>query len=296
MNNSYTEQEFERSKNLKALGLTATICAILILLTFLISWTAPQVPQPLADNGIEVNLGNVDEGAGDIAPQIPGEMSSADETNYAPPKAIASPAEPEETKEVAENTDRDVPEIRTSPKPKKAPKVIAELPKETRKVIEPVVTATPAPPKPKAVYKGGTTPNNSGGNGGDTYNGVRNQGIAGGKGDQGKPNGNPASDSYSGNGGTGKGGVSIRSGLSGRRFTHLPSFTDEFNENAKVAVDITVNAAGTVINAAINPRGTTTTNGNIKGIALSKARQLKLNAGSSDEQIGTIVFDFKLRG
>ena len=125
---------------------------------------------------------------------------------------------------------------------------------------------------------------------------MRNQGIAGGKGDQGKPNGNPASDSYTGNGGTGKGGVSIRSGLSGRRFTHLPSFTDEFNENAKVAVDITVNQSGNVIDATINPRGTTTTDQNIRGIALSKAKQLKLNAGTADEQTGTIVFDFKLRG
>ena len=159
-----------------------------------------------------------------------------------------------------------------------------------------MIAAAPAPPKPKALYKGGTTANNAGGNGGDTYNGVRNQGITGGKGDQGKPNGNPASDSYTGNGGTGKGGVSIRSGLSGRRFTRLPSFTDEFNDNAKVAVDITVNAAGNITNAVVNPRGTTTTNRNILNIAVTKARQLKLNAGSADEQTGTIVFDFKLRG
>ena len=292
---SYAEQEFERSKNRKALGITLGICLAIILLMFLVSWTAPQIPQPLVDNGIEVNLGNVDEGLGDVAPQIPGEMSKDEETDVQPVKTSAAREEPEESKEVAENTERDAPEVRTSPKPKTEPKEPKELPKAKPKEKAPVVAAVPAPPKPKAVYKGGATQNNSGGNGADSYNGVRNQGIAGGKGDQGKPNGNPASDSYTGNGGTGKGGVSIRSGLSGRRFTHLPSFTDDFNENAKVAVDITVNESGAVTSAAINPRGTTTTNGGIRGIALSKAKQLKLNSGSS-EQTGTIVFDFKLRG
>ena len=296
MKTSYTEQEFERSKNRKAFGITLAICLALFLLMFLLSWTVPQVPQPVVDNGIEVNLGNVDAGLGDVAPQIPGEMSAAEENNVQPPKATAAPAEPEETKEVADNNEKDAPEIHTSPKPKKELKPAAVLPKTTTKEKKQEVVATPAPPKPKALYKGGASQNNSGGNGADSYNGVKNQGIAGGKGDQGKPNGNPASDGYTGNGGTGKGGVSIRSGLSGRRFTRLPSFTDEFNENAKVAVDITVNADGSVINASINPRGTTTTSQSIRGIALSKARQLKLNAGKADEQTGTIVFDFKLRG
>jgi hypothetical protein len=142
-------------------------------------------------------------------------------------------------------------------------------------------------------YSGGT---GSGGNNGDTYNGVKNQGVAGGTGDQGKPNGNPNSDSYTGNGGTGNSGVTIKSGLSGRRFAKLPSFEDEFNEPAKVAVDIMVDKNGNVTSAIVNPRGTTTTNSSIRNIALRKARELKLNAGSEDEQAGTIVFNFKLRG
>ncbi len=57
-----------------------------------------------------------------------------------------------------------------------------------------------------------------------------------------------------------------------------------------------VDKNGNVTAASVNPRGTTTTNQNIKSIAITKARQLKLNAGSADEQTGTIVFDFKLRG
>lgn len=290
-------QEFERKKNRQALGLTAVVLGLLFLLMFLVSWTLPQTPPPIADEGIEVNLGNSDQGMGDVAPQVPGEMSKAEETNYEPPKASAARDEPDETKDVAENNEADAPVVRTSPKPKDKPKPEAVLPKTPRKTeAQPVVQPTPKPPKPKAVYNGGTADSKSGGNGADSYNGVKNQGIAGGKGDQGKPNGNPNSDSYTGNGGSGKSGVSIRSGLSGRRFTKLPSFTDDFNDNAKVAVDITVDRNGNVTDAKINPRGTTTTNANIRGIAQSKAKQLKLNAGSEDGQTGTIVFDFKLRG
>ena len=91
------------------------------------------------------------------------------------------------------------------------------------------------------------------------------------------------------------GGVEIRSGLDGRRITRLPSFEDDFNENAKVAVNITVDASGTVIAASINPRGTTTTNSTIRNIALRKARTLKLSSGNSGDQSGTLIFNFKLR-
>jgi len=46
----------------------------------------------------------------------------------------------------------------------------------------------------------------------------------------------------------------------------------------------------------VNPKGTTTTNPSIRNIALKKAKTLKLNAGSESEQVGTLVFSFKLRG
>ncbi|MBN9295948.1 MAG: hypothetical protein J0I41_03005 [Filimonas sp.] len=286
--------DFEKEKNIKALGITAGVCAALFLILFLVSWTLPQVQPPQADEGIEVNLGNSDQGLGDVAPAIPGEPSDAKETTIDPPPTSQAAAAPEEVKPVEENNDPSATAIATpekkSPKPKPDHTKTTEV---KNKKPAPVTNPTPAPPKPKALYAGGKN-TGQGGNNADSYNGVRNQGIAGGNGDQGKPNGNPNSDSYTGNGGTGKSGVSIRSGLQGRRFTKMPSFEDDFNENAKVAVDINVDAAGKVLSAVINPRGTTTTNSNIKAIAQRKALQLKFNAGSG-EQTGTIVFDFKLR-
>ena len=285
---------FEKEKNIKALSYTASVCALVFIVFFFVQWQLPVIPPPPVEEGIEVNLGNSDEGLGDIAPMIPGEQSSEAENNFNPPPTSQAKAE-EQNITGDENEADDVPVVNNTPKPANRPLVNNNPVNRPRTNATPVTNPTPVPPSPKAVYRGGTK-QGPGGNNADSYNGVRNQGIAGGTGDQGNPNGNPNSDSYVGNASSGSSGVRIRSGLSGRRFTRLPSFQDEFNENAKVAVDILVDKSGNVVSAVVNPRGTTTTNANIRSIATRKARQLKLNAGSDDEQAGTILFDFKLRG
>ncbi|WP_162923511.1 hypothetical protein [Arachidicoccus soli] len=288
----------EKSKNFKALGYTAITCIIVVAFLILVSWTLPPPAPPVVDNGIEVNLGNSDQGLGNIAPQLPGEASAADEKQTDnPPPTVASKEAPQEYKEVAENNANDVPVIKTSPTPKKIKEIHPRAIEKTvaKRETKRTINKTPAPPTPKAIYKGGTN-KGTGGNNADSYNGVRNQGIAGGNGDQGKINGDPNSDNYNGNGGSGTSGVSIRSGLGGRHFIGGRSFQSKFNENAKVAVDILVNKAGHVTSANINPRGTTTTNSTILGIALRKARELKFNASDVETQTGTIVFNFKLNG
>ena len=103
------------------------------------------------------------------------------------------------------------------------------------------------------MYKGG---NGNGGNGATEDNGYRNQGYKPGNGDAGSPDGNP--DAY-GNSPGGRSGVSVVRGLSGQKTDSFPNMTDDFNENAKVYVDIKVNGAGKVADAGI-ARGTTTSN------------------------------------
>jgi hypothetical protein len=290
--------DFEKEKNIKASLITLVICAALFLLFFMLQWSLPQIPQPDFGEGIEVNLGNSETGLGDIAPQIPGAPSETQDANT-PSKSTPTTDQPNITGD--ENEADDAPVVnKTINKPVTKP-LSENKPAITKPTNNTVSNPTPPVPKPKAVFQGGTSTTTSGNNA-DSYNGVKNQGIAGGKGDQGNPNGNPNSDSYkgnaaSGNGGSGgSGGVSIRSGLTGRSFRSIPSFEDDFNENAKVAVDITVDKSGNVTMAVVNPRGTTTTNQNIRNIALRKARSLKLNAGNADEQTGTLVFSFKLKG
>lgn len=287
---------FERNKNLKASVITVMVCAGLFLLFFFLQWTLPQIPPPVLDEGIEVNLGNSETGSGDIAPQMQGNPSVSQDIKSTLPPA-SNPVTQQQNITAAENTNENDEAVSTAVKRSAITKPFIEnnTPKIKRITKTTVVNTKPAPPRPKALFKGGTS-TTTGGNGADSYNSIRDQGIAGGKGDQGNPNGNPNSDSYTGNAGAGHSGVSIRSGLNGRRFTKFPSFEDDFNEPAKVAVDITVDKNGRVTAAAINPRGTTTTNQNIRAIALRKAKQLKLNAGTEDTQTGTIVFDFKLHG
>src|SRR5262249_38359878 len=138
----------------------------------------------------------------------------------------------------------------------------------------PVSNPIPAPPKPKAIFKG-VSGTGTGGNEAESYKKGGNQGIAGGIGDQGKPGGDPNSTNYEGNGGSGKSGVSISRGLSGRHITTFPSFEDDFNQNAHIAVDIRVDASGKVISAAYQPYGSNASAANLKEIALRKAMQLK---------------------
>ncbi len=290
---------FEKEKNIRASVYTLGICILLFLLFFFLQWTLPQIPPPDFGEGIEVNLGNSETGSGSIAPQIPGEPSVTEEKRTAPPPTVTQAvAQPKINTD--EYADGDAPAVNKTTKTVVKP-VIDPAVMTKKKTPDIVNNPVKADPKPKAVFKGGVSTTASG-NRADSYNGVKDQGIAGGKGDQGNPNGNPNSDSYkgnasSGNGGSGgKGGVSIRSGLNGRNIIHYPTFEDDFNENAKVAVDITVDKEGNVTRAMVNQKGTTTTNHGIWDIALRKARSLKLNGGNTDEQTGTLVFNFKLRG
>ena len=167
-------------------------------------------------------------------------------------------------------------------------KPITKPPKNTQPVVQP----TPAPPKPKAVFHG-VNGTDKGGNDADNYKPGGNQGIAGGHGDQGKPGGDPNSNNYTG-GGHGNSGVSISRGLTGRKITGLPSFTDDFNDNAKVAMDIHVDASGHVISAEYQPRGSTTSDASMIAIAKRKASQIKFNT-TGDESVGTIIFNFRLK-
>src|SRR5688500_13230887 len=58
--------ESERRK--KALLYTAVICGILLLMFFLISWKIMPPSPPPPEQLIEVNLGNMEEGEGDVQP------------------------------------------------------------------------------------------------------------------------------------------------------------------------------------------------------------------------------------
>lgn len=285
---------FESQKNIKASGYTLGICAVLLLLFFYLSWSNPVETPPVVEDGIEVNLGNSDQGMGTDQPYLPGQPSAQDKEKYTPPKQAVVEREPVKNVETDDNSKEDAPVIKkapvTKPDAKKIPdKEIVKV--KAKPVKQPETLPTPPKPRPKAVFHG-VNGTGTGGNDADDYKPGGNQGIAGGRGDQGAPGGNPNSNNYTG-GGRGNSGVSISRGLQGRHITGFPSFTDDFNENAKVAVDIHVDANGNVVDADYQPRGSTTSDGSMKAIALRKAKMVKFN-GSGDESVGTIIFNFKI--
>lgn len=281
-----THTHFEQQKNVKALGITVLITGAICLIFFLISWTLPQLPPEPLNEGVEVNFGNIDEGLGDIAPAVPGELSVAKQSNYNPSPSIKAVAETQ--KEVAENNEADATSIISSAKPEKKLKPVLPTNNNTtakNTTVLPVVK--PVPPKPKAVYAGEKN-TSSGGNNSDSYNN-RNQGVAGGNGDQGKPSGNPNSDSYNGSGGTGTGGVSISDGLAGRKLAGSTRFQDEYRYGGKVLVNVIVDETGTVKNAKLKLGSAFA---DINSIAIKRAYQLKFTKGS-ETQTGTVTILFQ---
>lgn len=290
-------QESESKKNVQAGSYTALVCGLMLVIFFFVKWGMPPLPPPPIEEGLEVNLGNSDIGSGNDQPFEPGSPAPASEqTAYVPPKA--EPAK-EDVKDIeTDDKDVDAPEIKKPPVVKpEATKVPEKEVVKSKPVKNPVPVENPAPPAPKAkaVFKG-VNGNGTGGNEASTYKKGVGEGIAGGKGDQGRPGGDPDSKNYTG-GGKGKSGIEIKN-LNGRYVARAYSYTDEFNENATVAVDLKVDQSGNVTSATYQPRGSTTSDSFFKQKAVEIVKKSKFNANPNgpEEQAGTVLVRFKIRG
>ncbi len=285
--NYYTTMaaSFEREKNKQASFITAGIALAMILTFIFLKWPLPALNLTTPEDFMEVNIGTDDFGSGKDQPLLPGEPAAARQIAYNPPQPIR--AQKDNVKDIETNDkDKDAPEI-------KRPSVVkpnATNVNNDNKVVKtnPVATpvVTPAPPRPKAVLGKTTGGNGNGGNGADTYQKGSGEGITGGNGDQGKPGGVPGSPNY--NGPRKNFGVRVLQ-ISNQ------SFEDEFNENAKVAMDVVADANGKVTGATYQARGSTTTNRNLVDIARRRAFELKLGSSDGGQQ-GTVIFNFKLKG
>ena len=293
MEDKAIDNSFESKKNRKAFFYTVFIVGLLLIITIFYTWPLQIPPVPAIQDLIDVNLGNEVEGKGSIQPLVKGERASDNQSIESHQK----------TMRITETPTRNIEADNKSDDKESVPVVKAEKPKEDAKEINktrsektpkkinpsPVLNPAPAPPKPKLpLYKGS---NGNEGNGATGDNGYRNQGYKSGNGDAGNSDGKP--DAY-GNAPEGKSVVSVVRGLSGRRPIRFPSMTDDFNENAKIYVDIKVDASGKVIQAGIS-RGTTTSNSSLRDIAIEKAKQLKFPLSQNDVESGTILFVFVLK-
>ena len=207
---------FEQQKNIKASIYTALICAVLVMLFVVLQWQqSPPTIIPPAPTYMEVNLGNSETGAGDIAPK----SKEAPAPSVGASKQVKTSAANNNIKVNANSNDPNDEAIKTA---------------KTTKLVK--NTPLPPAPKPKALmgkYAGG---NGKGGNNQDSYNNVKDQGITGGKGDQGVANGSINGKSY-----TGAGGPFVTKG--DRRITKIYSFNGDV-EPATIYAEIEVNTAG----------------------------------------------------
>jgi hypothetical protein len=256
---------FEQEKNIKAAVYTGLICLGLSMIFFVLKWhePPPTVVPPLPEY-MEVNLGNSNTGAGEI-----------------PPKSKAAPApEQSATSKSTKLASSEASKINAVSNDANDEAVRSGKVKNTTKN-----NPAPIPAKPKALmgkYAGG---NGAGGNNQDSYNAVKDQGIAGGKGDQGVANGSIDGKSY-----TGSGGPFVTKG--DRRVTKSYSFNGDVPP-ATIYAEIEVNPNGVGRFIQIT-RGSSSNDSKYKSAI--KEYLTKINFNSADHSsIVTVKFKFDLQ-
>lgn len=282
----------ETQNNVKAGVITIITHAVLFLILFLIPVAMTSVTPPIttADEGIEVNLGNSDIGFGDVQPLVPGEPAPDAQQQQSPPQQQVQQPTDDVEKETSERDEADAPEINKPEKKVTTPVKNTPVTNTTVTTKKPatttVVNPTPAPPKPKAVYTGGS---GTGGNNSDTYNNSRNQGIAGGNGDQGKPNGSATSDNYKGNGGGGSGGPRVTSGS--RKIVKYYSFEGDLEKATIYAiVKVSPDGKGSFVGFGKN----STSRSQAYATAISNyLRNIQFDK-TGEESTVTVQFNFKV--
>ena len=233
---------------------TIAIHALAVLILFLMAFRTP-LPLP-GEEGVEVDLGMMDQGMGNIQPEKP-----------AIPQASQPEQQPNKSKEdIATQNDDEAPALE---KPKNT------KPKQEKPAEEPKPTVNQ-----RALFKGSSDPQAGG-----------SEGVTGQPGDQGKPNGLAGIKQYEGNGGKGNGpGYSL--GGRGAKSLHRPN--DDFSEEGIIVVDIWVNRAGKVVRAEVATKGTTLINSEMRQKAIQSALRSAFasDPDAPEEQHGTITYTF----
>ena len=256
---------FEQEKNIKAAVYTGLICLGLSLIFFVFKWQepAPTIVPPLPEY-MEVNLGNSNTGAGTI-----------------PPMSKEAPA-PEQgaTSISAKVASSEASKINTTSNDVNDEAVRSGKVKNTTK-NNPV----PIPAKPKALMGKYTGGNGAGGNNQDSYNAVKDQGIAGGKGDQGVANGSINGKAY-----TGSGGPFVTKG--DRSVTKSYSFNGDVPP-ATIYAEIEVNPNGVGRFIQIT-RGSSSNDSKYKRAIVDYLTKISFNA-TDHSSIVTVKFKFDLQ-
>lgn len=272
---------FEAEKNQKAFLYTGIVCIILFAIA-LYKWPVFAGAPPQVEDLIEVNLGNFDEGIGDVQPLIKGEKAPDQESADQQMTANNTPPKEEAVKD--DNEDEDAAPVTKTEKP--ITKTETVTPKQQTVVTKPtaVVTPTPKPQKPKiAGYSG---PANGTGNGATEDNGYKYQGNnPNGRGDNGNPNGHP--DSYGKNPGGKVGGLRVSKG--DRQIINNYIFSGDFEKaTINAIIKVSPDGVGTYVG---RDKGSTSTDSKYTNAIIRYLPNVKFNK-ADHESIVTVPFNF----
>lgn len=255
--------------NIKALSWTVGVHVVLLLLFFLWRYTIPVVTTDLG-NGLEVNLGNSDNGSGDDQP-----MSKESPAAYSASVVYKNAEAKSPVKEMMHSDASDAPSVND---PGKEKPVNSNTPTKKN-------TVTPAP-TPKSVYMGDQ--NGKGGNNAQQNKPGISEGNTTGPGDRGVPGGTPGAANYTGTPGTG----GIGHTLTGRDI-NPKKVEAEFKEGGKVVIHVTVDRDGNIVNKYVK----SSSSPELTRIAMDKLSKAKFSksTGSEPQQFGDVTIIFKAR-
>ena len=286
--------QYDNTRRRKAFLYTALICSLLLIAFIFINWKVLPPAPPVILQQIEINLGNNNEGFGDIQPLVKGEPT---------PEPIAAEPVVKNAAEQVENNESTIIPDDNAPldaAPVEKP-VIKPLPKKitrevakpiTKPIIKPAVTVpvatpTPKPRTPKVIMTG---PGKGGGNNATQDNGYTMQGKnKNGTGDNGDPSGN--TDTYGKDKSSTKvGGPKVISG--NRKVVRYYSFTGELDKaTINAVIKVSPEGVGTYLRIG---QGSTSTNGAYANAIKGYLQSMKFDIAEEESTV-TVQFNFNIQ-
>lgn len=277
--------EEERAKDRRSGYLASLIYLLLFIVILVLPMLTYPVP-PLGQQGILVSFGSSDAGGGNDIPLTQNEDFFEEE--------IKSSSQTVEKQSVEREVKRNIPqattpkEVRTSENPDaerisnaKETARQAEVDREQKKAAEAKRQAEIAEQKKYQEAK-------------NQFGSLFGQGKGenASSGNQGDPIGDPTAKALEGV--TSGRGV-IGGGLDGRGVSYAPRIEDKSQKTGRVVVRVCVNGEGEVISAEYTQSGSTTTDSDLREIAVSNAKRFRFTGSTIDRQCGTISIDFRVK-
>jgi colicin import membrane protein len=311
--------ELRNSASGRRKGMLGTILIHLMLFGMLILVGFSTPPAPESEEGILVNFGTGETGMGEIEPSPPAfrKESSAPpikEVKSSTPASSKASAKTKEEVLLSQNTE-DAPAVKKAdPEATKrrlekieADKIIKEqleAEKTERRKEEAEKKRIEAEQQRESDIKNRTK--NALANSQNRGTSSTSEGIAGGPGNQGDPNGSINSKvrgtgSGLGTQGTGTGGPGGQGGISyslqGRGFQKLPPPRYDYQGEGRVVVEVSVDRSGKVVQATPGTKGSTTLDEYLLKVAKEAALEARFEVKQDAPAIqkGTITYNFILK-